>query len=332
MSDLRSVNIAEILDSSISLIKENLKSFIIIGLYIFIPAYLLFNIPASLLNPQTTFSGAFKHIFSVMENPELAQMPKDQMHLFFIGQILAGLYGLLNIVFVLPVTSGAVCRMVMCHFEKIKTTPKECIKWALGKFGYIFGTMFLKGLILSLILFVCMIPIIISFAALGVLGGSIGKIIGIVIIVLLSITAMIIYLYMLIRYALSHAVVIAEDTYFIKAMSRSSALVKGNMWKVIAIFLIVGVINLFIMTIPAFIPLPVISVIITCAAILMYQIFFYACLMNTYIACRSSHENFDIHNLTEQAFAEADDDNDEPEYSLAEDSQEETGYEKPTDA
>jgi hypothetical protein len=91
------------------------------------------------------------------------------------------------------------------------------------------------------------------------------------------------------------------------ALSRSKALIKGNFWRGVVLFLLIFVITAVIGGVSALIPQPYVSMVVQVSMQSVILMFSATAMTVFYFSCRCDHEDFDLMRLAEAVEANEDD-------------------------
>lgn len=298
MGDL---NIGHTLDVAGDLLRDNFWNVIRINLYLFMPFYFLINLIVIWIAPENTFYGAMQNIIDISENPELAMLTKEDAWTKVLVFTFLGIYWTVSFVLIVPLTYGALTRLLASSYLGIQTNARECFRWAWRNYGRIFVT----------ILFFWLIIVAAGFAAVAVMGvlfalGSqssgdirlIAQICGF----LLLIAALLGVLYLYYRYCIYLTAMVVENEIYGAALRRSAFLTRGRISRAFWLSVFSGIICLLVLVAGEVIPIGWLSLALVTGITAVTQTFQLTVMIVYYFNCRCKHEFFDAAWLARRAF------------------------------
>ncbi|MEM6473835.1 MAG: hypothetical protein AAF802_30045 [Planctomycetota bacterium] len=262
--EIKPLGVGGILDQSVQLLKNHFGLLMGISLCVSVP----FNLIIGLIN-----------ISLVPEPPEIltAQAIQEyQQQVAGVSLKLAGL-GLLSLILVYPLTTGAMTYAVASEYLGRPTTVGASVGTAFRKFFPLLLTSVLMFIIVYIGLILCIIP----------------------------------GLYFLVRYSLATYAVVLEGKMGISALKRSSELMTSDRTKnynsLVLLWLLLGAIGFGVGAVTSIIPQAHVALVVSVLIQAVLASFGAAAFAIFYFSCRCKAENFDLMLLAE-AMGEGDDD------------------------
>lgn len=301
MGDMR---IGQTLDVSGALIKDNVKDILRIGMYMTIPTTVIVSLIVFYLDPTKSIYGALNQLIQIAENPEAA-LPEQGMVMRSIASgMLHGLFGLVDFLLLVPVTSGAVCRLLASRYLGTPTGPRECFRWAFKNYGKLLVAMILYLLILGAALVLIGIVVGVVIAVLAKLGAP--PLVLITVGLLLGGGGSVAYAYVVLRYILYFPALVVEGAAYASGLRRSSYLMKDHIWRAFWLMAVTNLITFLVVIVQVFIPVIWLSVVLLTLVTAVTTAFQQCVIMVYYFNCRCAHENFDITWLAQHSFPQED--------------------------
>lgn len=301
MGDMR---ISQTLDVSGELIKDNLKDILRIGMYMMIPTTVIVSLIVFYLDPSKSIYGALDQIIQMAENPEAALPDQSMVMRSVASSMLQGLFGMVNLLLLVPVTSGAVCRLLASRYLGVPITPRESFRWAFKNYGKLLVAMILYLLIVVAALVLVGIVVGVVIALLAAVGAP--SLILVVVGLLLGAGGSVAYAFVVLRYILYFPALVVEGAAYASGLRRSAYLMKDHIWRIFWLLAIVNVITFLVVIVQFFIPVIWLSVVLISLVTAVTGAFEVCVVLVYYFNCRCAHENFDITWLTQHSFPQED--------------------------
>ncbi|MGH2705084.1 MAG: hypothetical protein ACRDJ4_08315 [Actinomycetota bacterium] len=235
--------VGDLLDAAITLYRSHWKLYIGITAIVLGPFLLLQAIAVqAAVGPVGELNSTLGGRFGPGIQPTTTALPG------FIARIVgvAAVFGLLNLLIVLPFLAAATARATAQIYLGSEPTVGDVYRFALSKLGSVLWVTILTGLIwLGLILGVGVVLAIVTFVLPSPFDGLLGGLIGL--------AAFVGFVIVFIRLVFGTTTVVVEDRRGVDAIKRSWELSAGFFWKILGMSILAGILTViaaFIVRIP----------------------------------------------------------------------------------
>jgi hypothetical protein len=190
-------------------------------------------------------------------------------------------------IFVMPVAYAAMIYAIGASYLSRPTSVGASLAHGLRRWGALVWTF--------IILYLAVIGLVMAVAIVAGISAVVLGPFSIVVAILLGIPAIILFL----TFSLAAHVAVLERQSGSSAITRSRALMRGNVGSLFVLFLVIGVINFLVGFGAQFIPQPYVAIVVSVIVQAFLTVFGAAALVVFYFSARCKHENFDLQLLSE---------------------------------